>query len=352
MRPVIPVPARDSGELKVNNVKIHGKVGLRFQLIPWIFDAMSEIEPSDAALNSDTPNLSDLSQRDKPWDKHRANADKVAAYYAGSEFQDYSDRVHYCSEFLDFRLVPDANDGEIKLKLNSAFFCRVRHCAVCQWRRSLMWKAKAYKILPRIVAQFPTHRWLFVTLTVRNCQIAELRSTLDWMHESFKRLTKLRDFPAIGWIKSTEVTRGKDGSAHPHFHCLLMVQPSYFGKNYMKQSEWVELWRRSLRADYNPVMDVQAIKKGVQPSTLIPELLKYCTKESDLTADREWFLELTRQMHKSRTIATGGVLKDYLRDLEREPEDLIGKGEDNEDELDEVHLYFGWKREKKKYKMI
>jgi plasmid rolling circle replication initiator protein Rep len=312
---------------------------------------MSESDVSDAAHISDSPSLSDLSNRDKPWDKHRGNADRVSAYYAGSEFQSYSDRVFYCSEFLDFRLTPDSADGAMKLKLDSARFCRVRHCPVCQWRRSLMWKAKAYKILPKIVMEYPSYRWLFVTLTVRNCQITDLRSTLDWMHESFKRLTKLKDFPAIGWIKSTEVTRGKDGSAHPHFHCLLMVQPSYFGKNYMKQSEWVELWRRCLRIDYNPVLDVQAIKKGQSPATLVPELLKYCTKESDLTADREWFLELTRQMHKTRTIATGGVLKDYLRELEQEPEDLIGKGDESENEADKEHLYFTWRRKQKKYKL-
>jgi plasmid rolling circle replication initiator protein Rep len=313
---------------------------------------MSESDFSDAAHISDALSLSDLSNRDKPWDKHRGNADRVSAYYAGSEFQSYSDRVFSCSEFLDFRLTPDSADGAMKLKLDSARFCRVRHCPVCQWRRSLMWKAKAYKILPKIVMEYPNYRWLFLTLTVRNCQITDLRSTLDWMHDSFKRLTKLKDFPAIGWIKSTEVTRGKDGSAHPHFHCLLMVQPSYFGKNYMKQSEWVELWRRCLRIDYNPVLDVQAIKKGQSPATLVPELLKYCTKESDLTADREWFLELTRQMHKTRTIATGGVLKDYLRELEQEPEDLIGKGDELDLDPDEEHLYFTWRRKQKKYKIV
>jgi plasmid rolling circle replication initiator protein Rep len=313
---------------------------------------MTESDVSDAAKISNTPSLADLSQRDKPWDKHRSNADKVSAYYVGSEFQNYAGRIHDCSELLDFRLVPDAEEGMLKFKLNSAKFCRVRHCPVCQWRRSLMWKAKAYKILPSILADYPTSRWLFVTLTVRNCQITELRSTLDWMHESFKRMTKLKSFPALGWIKSTEVTRGKDGSAHPHFHCLLMVQPSYFGRNYMKQAEWVELWKQSLRIDYNPVLDVQAIKKGVQPSSLVPELLKYCTKESDLTADREWFLELTRQMHKSRTIATGGVLKDYLRQLEQEPEDLIGKDDERQEFIDEGHFYFGWKRREKKYKLV
>lgn len=313
---------------------------------------MSETAISDAAIISDAPSLSDLSDRDKPWDKHRGNADKVSAFYAGSEFQGYSDRIHDCSELLDFRLVPDDDDGLFKLKLSSAKFCRVRHCPVCQWRRSLMWKAKAYKVLPKLVNEYPTYRWLFLTLTVRNCPITELRQTLGWMHESFKRLTKLKSFPAVGWIKSTEVTRGKDGSAHPHFHCLLMVQPGYFGKNYIKQAEWVEMWRKCLRIDYDPILDIQAIKKGQHPSSLIPELLKYCTKESDLVCDRQWFLELTRQMHKLRAIATGGLLKDYLSELENEPEDLIGKDDEGEELVDEGHLYFRWKQRQKKYKLV
>jgi plasmid rolling circle replication initiator protein Rep len=213
-----------------------------------------------------------------------------------------------------------------------------------------MWKAKAYKILPKIVEDYPRYRWLFLTLTVRNCNIADLKETLTWMNKSFKRLTELKAFPGVGWLKSVEVTRGKDGSAHPHFHCLLMVRPGYFGKNYIKQQEWVEMWKGSLRVDYNPVLDVQAVKKSQQPMQLIPELLKYCTKESDLTADRAWFLELTGQMHKMKAIVTGGVLKEYLRELEEEPEDLVG--ENNLAEVDEGHLYFGWKREKKKYKLV
>jgi plasmid rolling circle replication initiator protein Rep len=213
-----------------------------------------------------------------------------------------------------------------------------------------MWKAKAYKVLPKIVAQYPTHRWLFVTLTVKNCPITELKETLVWMNKSWQRLTQLKAFPAIGWLRSTEVTRGKDGSAHPHFHSLLMVAPGYFGKNYIRQDEWVEMWRKSLRIDYNPVMDVQAVKKGQQPMQLVPELLKYCVKESDLVGDRVWFLELTRQIHKMKAVVTGGVLKEYLKELEQDPEDLIGEGD--EGEADQGHLYFGWKRKEKKYKLV
>jgi len=96
---------------------------------------------------------------------------------------------------------------------------------------------------------------------------------------------------------------------------------------------------------------VQAVKRGSQPMELVPELLKYCVKESDLVVDREWFLELTRQMHRVRAVATGGVLKEYLKVLENEPEDLIGEGDDS-DQVDEGHLYFGWKRSDKKYRLI
>jgi len=214
-----------------------------------------------------------------------------------------------------------------------------------------MWKAKAYKVLPQIVEAYPKHRWLFLTLTQRNCKISELKQVLSDMNKSFQRLTQLKAFPADGWLRSTEVTRGNDGSAHPHFHCLLMVPASYFGKGYLKQSEWVELWKRSARLDYDPILDVQAVKRGSQPMELVPELLKYCVKESDLVADREWFLELTRQMHRVRAVATGGVLKEYLKVLEDEPEDLIGEGDDS-DQVDEGHLYFGWKRFEKKYRLI
>ena len=302
-------------------------------------------DPSNSA-----PALGDLSPRDKPWDKHRHHADIVETHYDGSEFSQYATRIRYCSQLLQFGLVPE-HDDTLKLKLRAARFCRVRHCPVCQFRRSLMWKAKAYKVLPKIVEQYPSYRWLFLTLTVKNVAIADLRDTLQEMNRAFKRMVERKAWPAVGWLRSTEVTQGRDGSAHPHFHCLLMVKPVYFsGKGYINQAEWVALWRDCMRLDYNPILDCRAVKKGQQPMQLIPELLKYCTKNSDLIRDREWFLELTRQMHKMRCVATGGVLKQYLKELEQEPDDLIGEGDDLSEDLGQ--LYFGWEKTERKYRMV
>lgn len=214
-----------------------------------------------------------------------------------------------------------------------------------------MWKSKTIKILPKIITDYPTHRWLFVTLTQKNVPITDLREALTSMNEGFKRMTKLKAFPAVGWLRSTEVTRGKDGTAHPHFHCIMMVPAGYFSHGYLTQPEWVQLWRKSMRLDYDPVVDTRAVAKGKDPLVLIPEILKYATKESDMVADREWFLSLTEQLHKMRAIATGGILKKYLRELEDEPEDLIGTGDD--DEMEELgRLFFGWRRDAKKYKLV
>jgi plasmid rolling circle replication initiator protein Rep len=299
----------------------------------------------------EAPALSDLSPGDKPWDKHRKFADRVQSHYNGSEFQAYSNRVQECSQVIGFGLTMQENNSP-KLKLQTAKFCRVRHCPVCQWRRSLMWKAKAYKILPRIVEAYPSYRFLFLTLTIKNTDITTLKQTLKGMNSGFQRLSQLKLFPAIGWLRSTEVTRGRDGNAHPHFHCLLLVPSSYFGNKYLKQSDWVSMWRKSMRLDYNPVLDIQAVKNGSTPMELIPELLKYCTKESDMVADRLWFLELTRQMFRVRSIATGGVLKQYLKELEEDPEDLIGEGDLDPDREKDLELFFGWRRNEKRYRLV
>lgn len=309
------------------------------------------VPPTPKSLQqTDAPGLAELSDRDQVWDKHRANADKVSNHYRGSKcFDQYSQRIDFCSQLLDFRLVPEPEEGSLKLKLSASKFCRVRTCPVCQWRRSLMWKAKAYQALPKVVKDFPKHRWLFLTLTVKNCPVEELRTTLSHINKSFVRLTKLKDWPADGWIKSVEVTRGRDGNAHPHLHALLMVSASYFGVNYVSQVRWVEMWRSSARLDYNPQTHVRAIAKNHNPTEIVPEILKYQVKESDLVVNREWFLELTKQLYKTRAVAVGGVLRSYMSELEREPEDLIGN--DKEGELDEGHLFFGWRRQEKKYRL-
>lgn len=318
---------------------------------------MTASRPSETG---DTCYLSEISPDDKPWDTHRAQSDEISRLYGLVGYERYSQRVSECSQWLTYALKAN-DDGELRLKLRDAKFCRVRHCPVCQWRRSMMWRARFFKALPAVQEKYPTGRWLFLTLTVRNCAITDLRQTLQWMNAAWQRLVQRKGFPALGFVKSVEVTRGKDSSAHPHFHCLLLVPAGYFKRGYISQAKWTELWKSCLKADYDPVIDVRAVKATTPTlnATLdtgngalmkaLCETLKYTVKESDLIADPDWLQELTRQLHKTRAITIGGVLKDFLS--EEDPEDLInGDVEEEEKTEDEVNILFDWAEIIRRYK--
>lgn len=306
-------------------------------------------------IGSDSLYLSELFPHDKPWDIHRASAEIVSGLYKDIGYDRYHQRITECSRWLEFALKA-SETGEMGLKLFSTGFCRVRHCPVCQWRRSLMWRARFLKVMPSVVRDYPNARYIFLTLTVRNCPVTELRQTVKLMNGAWKRLIGRKNFPGIGFVRSLEVTRGKDGTAHPHFHALLMVKPSYFSTGYLSQKAWTELWQSCLKVDYNPVVNIKVVKpkKGVdigEVDALVPaicETLKYSVKTEDLVADPEWLGEITRQLFKTRAISVGGILKEYLS--EDDPDDLIHGDLEPEEGLENApKLIFDWAEIVKRY---
>jgi plasmid rolling circle replication initiator protein Rep len=209
---------------------------------------------------------------------------------------------------------------------------------------------------------YPDARFIFLTLTVKNCPVTALRSTLLELARGWKRLTELRIWPAIGWIRSTEITRSERyRNAHPHFHALLMVPPSYFQAGYLKKNQWAELWRQCLRIEYKPVVHVKVIRQNAKRSVIqvnrvnisqmwaiVCEVLKYSVKVSDMVRDHWWFLTLVDEVRGIRSVAVGGALKPYLR--KRKKENLIQEpGEEEETELAE-RLYFRWTQQVRRYR--
>jgi len=306
--------------------------------------------------------LSSLSPRHKPWDQHRGEADDVTEIYTNSpvaRHHRYGERVENCSQVLGFAHDPLATKKN-KLKLTDAWFCRTRFCPVCQWRRSLMWQAKVYRALPALLKDFPDTRFLFMTLTIRNCEVKDLRATLDTMRKAWVRLTQLRQFPARGWVRAVEITRSqKYRTAHPHYHCLLMVAPAYFQGDYLKQEQWANLWQQCLRVDYRPVVDIRVVKIDLVQSSqrvnnpprnmwaAVAEILKYAVKPSDMVRDHDWFLGLVDQVHKTRAVAIGGILKRYIK--ERERENLTQEPGEGPPLESYERLFFGWQQQVRRY---
>lgn len=308
--------------------------------------------------------LSTLSPKDKPWDRHRGEADDVKEVFAASPIsrhRAYAERVTYCSQILEFARDPPKGGIPSKLKLKNVRFCHVRQCPICQWRRSLRWQAKVYQALPRLVRDYPTVRFIFLTLTIRNCKVSELRKTLDDMGKAWDRLTKLRNWPGMGWVRSTEITRSKNGTAHPHYHVLLMVRPMYFQGEYISQRDWSLLWKQSLRIDYVPVVHIRIVEPDHKPDRrktpgptdiwgAVVEILKYSVKVSDMIRDDRWFLILVDQVRRTKAIIVGGVLKKYIR--ERGREDLTEEPGKEPSTEEAERLFFGWKQAVRRYRRI
>lgn len=233
-----------------------------------------------------------------------------------------------------------------------------------------MWQAKAFNAIPKVIEDYPKSRFIFLTLTVKNCPLDELRETLAWMHKSWAKLTKRKEFALVqGWLRSVEITRASDDMAHPHYHALIMVKPSYFkGTEYIKQSQWTEAWQSCLGVEYTPIVDVRAVRpgkgeKGAKGEVLmlsaICETLKYSVKPAECLeqkpgqrmTNQDWLVELTNQLANTRAIATGGVLKEYLRALENEPTDLVHADDSGLTEVDETsaRIGFGWRENLGRY---
>lgn len=258
---------------------------MNIDVLPSIF-----YDSIDKPCLEDQPFLSDLSPGDKPWDSHKSQSTKVSdALSLGYEsHQKQANRMCDCAKHLEFGWFNDVKTGKNSLKLKSSHFCRVRHCPICQWRRSLMWIARFYQAFPKIYADHPEWRYIMVSFTVRNCPISQLKSTLTEMNAAWQRLIQRKAWPGLGFVRSTEITRGswilkstgqilpsravslipidqrelKDkNTAHPHYHCLIAVPPGYMkGKKYLSTAKWAQLWQEALRADYTPVCDARVVK--------------------------------------------------------------------------------------------
>lgn len=288
--------------------------------------------------------------------------DKLKTILIGESFKRLNNekkalRLFDCGTYLEFKRFLSDNER----RLFRANFCKVRLCPMCMKRRSKKIYGQASKVMN--VAQ-NKYEFLFLTLTIKNCKAEDLKETLDLM---FKSWTKMFRRAAIqkavkGWFRGLEVTHNLDHNSesyntfHPHFHVILAVNKSYFkSKNYLKQSDFKELWKSCLGVDYDPIVDVRRFrasdKKELAKS--LAEATKYTVKDSDFIINEDIILTdcaiytLDQALANRRLTAWGGELKEIHKQLnldDAEDGDLVNT--DNEDEIREDLNYIiecvGW----------
>lgn len=248
-------------------------------------------------------------------------------------------------------------------KLEKANFCRLRICPMCGWRRSLKMFTQVSAITDAILADKKA-RFIFVTLTIENVAGDKLKETIKQMNEGFKKLTskgkgsltasKIFRENLLGYMKAIEVTyNARRNDFHPHIHCIFEVRPSYFKTNnggYINHAGWRKMWREVMGLDYEPQVNVKAIKNTTAKA--VAEVAKYPVKTNGILKIKNKekaaaaLTQLKHGVHNCRFVTFGGDFREYKRKLaldDIESGDLVHV-ETDEQELNAVALVlFKWR---------
>lgn len=259
--------------------------------------------------------MSDINSRGKerPWATYKELNQYLAVAYDEINCKK-AERLRNCAEWLEFKMEDN------RMRLHKANFCRVRLCPVCQWRRSLKTFAQMRKV---IAAIHNDYSFLHLVLTVPNCSADKLSETLDKMFYAFNKMTKYAKFYRVvkGYYRGMEVTHNiKENTFHPHFHCILAVNKSYFtSRDYIKQSDWLALWRKAMKDNSISQVHIEKFKYNVERG--IAECAKYTCKVSDYVIFDDWDLTvktvrtLDSALNKRRFIGLGGIIKEMHKQL-------------------------------------
>lgn len=314
--------------------------------------------------------------KENPWRIKKINSLLLSESYKRLHLTKKSFRVKKCGDILSFKKYDDGN-----FKLHQANFCKVRLCPMCAWRRSLKIFGQVSKIMDRAVQQ-EEFEYLFLTLTIKNCTSAELNNNITKLMSAFKELNRTNEFKNIvkGYFRALEVTHNINSNSksydtyHPHFHCILVVNKSYFNsRDYLTQLKWTSIWQKCLKVDYVPIVHITKFKSSdeKQLKKSIAETAKYSVKDSDFIIKldenlnnqlpEETLNQLNLEVEKltddsvktldsalanRRLTAFGGILKQYHKELnldDIEDGDLINTdNEEIRDDLKYMIVRYSW----------
>ncbi len=262
------------------------------------------------------------------------------------QFRRRSALVSQCGDALVFGQYVDPETGEVQRKLDAANFCRDRLCPLCQWRKSLVTFSQLSAIMDRIDETEPGLVPVFLTLTMRNVPGECLADGVSHLLEAWSRLTAKRTNPKLnalmaGWFRALEITyNAETGEWHPHIHSVVLMPPEYFTDPalYRDHAAWVAEWRKALRVDYDPSVDVRTVKND--RADAVAEVSKYAVKPGEWVSSDECVTDrnvelLANVLKGRRLVAFGGLMMQVRRELKQEDAetaDLV-KTDAREDEL-------------------
>lgn len=289
-----------------------------------------------------------LNNKKIDWKGRKQKSLALSRSYLRLKMYNKAERVGDCCSLLKFDECE--HDGYKKLvKVNS---CHDRLCSPCNTMRS---KLLSYQLMQMIseVKKQGDFEYVFLTLTIPNVKGRDLSKAYDKIFSGFTRLFRYKrvDNMCVGAVRSLETTINLDKNSksyftyHPHLHVLIAVRPTYFkDKTYIRQAEWVRLWKKAMRVNFNPIVHIEKVKPRFDGKDglmkAISEVAKYSVKDADYLYDDEKITDkvvktLSYALKSRRLVGFTKLFKEIraklkLQDIESEDADLIAHTEHND----------------------
>ena len=243
-----------------------------------------------------------------------------------------ADRMANCCNYLVYGQYVSRETGEVTERLDAAAFCRDRLCPMCQWRKSMVTFAQVSAIMDVIEQRCPSVVPIFLTLTMRNVPSDQLGDGVTRILKAWSRLTAKATNPhlhgmMIGWFRTLEITfNAVTHEWHPHIHAIILVPQEYFDNKaiYMTNRDWQAQWRKALRVDYDPIVDVRRIYND--RAHAVAEVSKYAVKPGEWVSDDNCVTDsnvelLANVLKGRRLVAFGGQMLAIRKELRQEDAD-------------------------------
>ncbi len=263
-----------------------------------------------------------------------------------------AEKIATCGDFLGFGTSQETGE----LKLVTANFCRERLCHTCQKRKSLKMYANTLKVCSYLERY--KVRYIHLVLTVPNCKGGT--ALTETVRNLFKSFGKLYNYSEIkrafkGCLRCLEISYNAEvGTFHPHLHCLVAVNKSYFNsRDYLTYDRLQELWQRACKSDIPLQISVGAIKGDVTKG--VAEVCKYCVKPLDYSrldpTSAQYVLRTIGIVLKGqRCIQKYGIVKEAFKALNIDDDEETSEADEVITQSDV--LYFGFDKTTGKYRRI
>lgn len=278
-----------------------------------------------------------------------------------------------CGTQLEF--TKNLEGGKTVYHLKGANFCRQRCCPMCQFRRSEKMFAEVLRVVKHLERRY---RFIHLVLTIPNCTDGrELVEGIKLLYKGFSNLLAYKSVNGAfkGILRCLEVSYNYDNDTfHPHLHCLVAVNKSYFNdtKAYLSYDKLRALWSQSvfkavgqLPYDFDFMagcpellqIHIGSINEGDVGG--VAEVCKYCVKPLEFENEtndnirdmqnKRILLTLWHTLKGVRFVQKYGVIRDAFRELRIDDDNLI---DEESTEINAPKLRLDWDFNELNYKGV